>query len=97
LSKVINLNTNKTMTKKPDTAIPYRYYEPFCEYPDVLTVKDLQKALNIGRNEAYRLVQENKISTIRIGRTYRIPKQCLLDYVYPQCYTDNITASRLPN
>lgn len=69
----------------------------FREYPDVLTVKDLQRALNIGHNEAYRLVKEKEISSIRIGRIYRIPKQCLLDYVYPQCYTDDTTASRLPN
>lgn len=60
----------------------------FCDYGDVLTVKELQSALKIGRNEAYRLVKEHHIHSIQIGRTYRIPKTSLLEYVGQTCYND---------
>lgn len=53
----------------------------FDEYPDILTVSDLEKALDIGRNKAYYLVNHNLIKSIKIGNNYRIPKVYLIDYV----------------
>ncbi len=53
----------------------------FKEYPDIVTVSDLTKMLHIGRNQAYRLVSDGSIRTIRIGTNHRIPKQCVIDYV----------------
>lgn len=43
-------------------------------YPDVLTVKQLAEALNIGLNAAYELVNRHEIGAKRIGRAIRIPK-----------------------
>ena len=37
-------------------------------YPDVLTVKQLAEALNIGLNAAYELVNRHEIGAKRIGR-----------------------------
>lgn len=51
------------------------------EYPDVLTVQDIAYILHIGKNKAYYLVKENIIHSHRIGRCYRIPKDCLLIYL----------------
>ena len=51
------------------------------EYPDVLTIYELMEILHIGKNNAYKLVKENKIHSHRIGRCYRIPKSCVYDYL----------------
>lgn len=40
-----------------------------------LSVSDLHKWLGVGRNKAYELVQTGEISSYRIGRTIRIRKQ----------------------
>lgn len=50
-------------------------------HPDLLTVKDLQKILNIGRTKTYSLVRNGFIRSIRVGAEYRIPKSFLLEYL----------------
>jgi len=66
------------------------YNEPmFSKYPDVLTVKQLQEALNVGRSTAYKLVQSGEIPSFKIGTTMRIPKSGLISYLHGQlesCY-----------
>jgi excisionase family DNA binding protein len=51
------------------------------EYDDVLTVADLARALKIGINAAYKLINKGVIGSKRVGKTIRIPKQCVLDYL----------------
>ena len=53
----------------------------FAEYPDIVTVKDLQIMLGISRHAAYDLLREGKISCIRLGNAYKIPKINVIDYV----------------
>lgn len=60
----------------------------FASYPDVLTVNQLQEALNIGRNMAYGLISNNKIKHFTIGKSIRIPKKWLIDFVLSSCYDD---------
>ena len=50
-------------------------------YPDLLTVKDIQEILHIGRSTAYSLLKSGEIKSIRIGSVYRIPKVKLQDYI----------------
>lgn len=50
-------------------------------YPDVLTVEQLAQALGIGQNAAYRLINSGTIGHKRIGKTIRIPKVCVTDYL----------------
>lgn len=40
---------------------------PFGNYPDVLTVKDLCQALDIGRVGAYKLLSAGAIHSFKIG------------------------------
>ena len=54
-------------------------------YDDILTFKEYQRVLKIGRNKAYQLLQNKSIKSIRIGTEYRIPKQCIIDYLYQNC------------
>lgn len=53
----------------------------FQEYKDVLTIKELCEALQIGYNTAYKLLQNGTIKNLKIGNAYRIPKIYLIDYV----------------
>ena len=53
----------------------------FSDYPDVLTVEDLSRMLGISTKTAYKLLKKQKIKSITIGRTYRIPKVYLLQYL----------------
>ncbi len=58
-----------------------RRYSVFEEYPDVLTVKQVCKALSIGKNTLYELLKNKKIKSLRLGKKYLVPKICLVDYV----------------
>ncbi len=51
------------------------------DYPDILTVEEMSKALGISTKTGYRLLRENKIEHMKVGRTYRIPKAHLLTYM----------------
>jgi hypothetical protein len=50
------------------------------EYPDILTVEQLQKILKVGRNTAYKLLNDN-IKSIRIGKIHKIPKISVIQYL----------------
>ena len=65
--------------------------EMFSNYPDLLTVSQLQKALQIGRNQAYSLLSNNKIKHFKTGRAIKIPKKFLIDFVVQACYDDSAT------
>lgn len=51
------------------------------EYPDVLTVGELSRALGISSKTGYRLIREGKIECLKVGRSYRIPKAHVLAYL----------------
>lgn len=46
-----------------------------CEYADVLTVKDAQTILGIGRISVYHLIESQQVQAFQIGKTYKIPKK----------------------
>jgi len=64
----------------------------FNNMPDMLTMSDLQTALGIGRSMAYRLVRRGDIRHLRIGRTIKIPRRYLVEYIEAACY-NNVTAT----
>ena len=53
----------------------------FEQYDDVVTIRELCQMLRIGRNKAYDLVNAGTIGSIPVGRSIRIPKQAVIDYV----------------
>lgn len=50
-------------------------------YGDILTPKDVHDILGIGYNKTYRLLQTGEITSFKIGRSRKIPKQCLKEYI----------------
>ena len=61
---------------KPNT------HQLFESYPDVVEVDDLCKMLGgISRKLAYRLLARQEIKSVRIGRSYKIPKVFIIEYL----------------
>lgn len=57
-------------------------HEMFKEYPDVVEVEDLRKMLGgISKRLAYRLLADQEIRNVRVGRAYKIPKVCIIEYL----------------
>lgn len=54
----------------------------FTDYKDVVNIKDLQKMLGIGRNLAYKLINENKIEHLKINNRIFIPKQNVIKFLF---------------
>ena len=54
---------------------------------DILTLKDLQKLLHIGKNTALRLVQSGEIEAFKVGNQWRILKGSVERYIrrYMSC------------
>jgi excisionase family DNA binding protein len=51
------------------------------EYPDIMSVEQVSRALNVSTKTVYRLLHEDKIGHIMMGRKYRVPKAHLLSYL----------------
>ncbi|MBO5348416.1 MAG: helix-turn-helix domain-containing protein [Clostridia bacterium] len=69
------INSEKTKIYNKDTI------SMFSSYPDIVDIKQLADMLGIGITLAYRLVKQNKIRTIKIGRAYKIPKVNVISYL----------------
>lgn len=48
---------------------------------DVLSVKQVMEILAVGKNTVYDLIRSEQLDDFRIGRTYKIPKNCLKQYI----------------
>ena len=52
------------------------------EYPDIIKVKHLKEILpKTGKNKIYKLLQDKKIFSKRIGRDYYIPKVSVIKFL----------------
>ena len=48
---------------------------------DILTLKELQELLHIGKNTALRLVQSGEIEAFRVGNRWRVMKESVSRYI----------------
>lgn len=55
------------------------------DYDEILTVDDVMELLYIGKNTVYYLLQSGEIKAFRIGRTWKIPRDCLTEYIISKC------------
>ncbi len=54
----------------------------FASYPDVVGVGQMCVMLGgIGRKTAYDLLRSGEIRYLKIGRSFKIPKACIIDYL----------------
>lgn len=52
---------------------------------EILTVADIMEILYIGRNTVYSLLNSGELKGFRIGRTWKIPRDCLTNYIVKKC------------
>ena len=57
------------------------YQVMFTDYPDIVSVFQLQKMLNISRQLAYELITSGSIKAVKVGNSYRIPKVSVIGYM----------------
>lgn len=54
----------------------------FENYPDVVEVDDLRVMLGgISKRLAYKLLTNQEIRNVKVGRAYKIPKICVIEYL----------------
>ena len=65
-----------------------QYYEiQLCQYPDVLTMMELKKALGgVGDKTIKNLVDQDKIQYFMLRNTYRFPKTYVIDFMMSEDY-----------
>lgn len=63
------------------TELKELYKMMFPDYPDIVTVKQLQKMLGISRHLAYKLIDYGEIQAVKIGTSLKIPKVSVINYV----------------
>ena len=49
--------------------------------PDVLTPKQVADYLQLGRDKTYQMLRSGELPGVRVGRTYRIPRRLLDDWL----------------
>lgn len=57
------------------------YKVVFTEYPEIVSVKQMQSMLGISRHESYALINNGMIPGIKIGNAYRIIKFNILKFM----------------
>ena len=65
-------------------SIKENYEMMFTSYPDLVDIKQLKEMLGIGITLAYRLVRNNTIQALKVGRQYKIPKRNIISYLTNQ-------------
>lgn len=53
----------------------------FKEYDDVVTVDDVMKMLHIGKSNVYKLLRDNSIKTVKVGKRFIIPKRSVIEFL----------------
>ena len=54
------------------------------EQIELMTVEQLCQFLQIGKNTAYKLLQTGKIQSFKLGRSWKIPRDSVIEYIKNQ-------------
>ena len=66
---------------KPNTISARTYKTILKNYPDVMNIEQMCEVLGISTKTGYRLLKEGQIESLKVGRSYRIPKVKILQYL----------------
>ncbi|WP_371744073.1 helix-turn-helix domain-containing protein [Intestinimonas sp. MSJ-38] len=61
-----------------------RYSMLFSQYPDIINISQLQKMLGISRHLAYDLINQGRLTGIKIGNAFKVPKISVIRYIMEQ-------------
>lgn len=51
------------------------------QYGALMSVADVQEVLEVGKNRVYEMLNDGTISSIRIGRSWKIPTEAVEEYL----------------
>ena len=51
------------------------------DYPDVMNIEQVSQILGVSTSTGYKLIRDGQLCCLKVGRTYRIPKVHLLEYL----------------
>ena len=77
----VQLFLTKEVKKMRKTELKELYKMMFPDYPDIVTVAQLQQMLGVSRHLAYDLINNGYISGVKIGNAFKIPKVNVINYV----------------
>jgi hypothetical protein len=60
------------------------------DYGAVLAVQEVAAALRIGKNAACAPVRGGTVSSVRLGRKYLAPKNCMFDFLKAAPYNNRV-------
>lgn len=64
-----------------DNSANYSTITSFDNLPLALTVLEAGQVLRVGRSVTYELVRSGQLRSVRIGRSIRIPRDALVEYL----------------
>ena len=64
-----------------DNSTNYSTITNFDSLPLALTVLEAGQVLRVGRSVTYELVRSGQLRSVRIGRSIRIPRDALVEYL----------------
>lgn len=64
-----------------DNSANYSAITNFDNLPLALTVREAGQVLRVGRSVTYELVRSGQLRSVRIGRSIRIPRDALVEYL----------------
>lgn len=67
---------------KRTNGIETLYCDMFQGYPDVLSLGEMSEILHVSTKTGGKLLQDGTIKSLKIGKTYRIPKPYLISFLY---------------
>jgi excisionase family DNA binding protein len=81
--QITNVSTNPSVCNQyPDViTITDAYKRLLQEFPDVLDVNHVSEIIGVSTKMIYRLLNEGKIKSLKVGRSFKIPKHYLLQYL----------------
>ena len=53
----------------------------FKDYPELVTITQLSKMLNVSKSSCYRLLNSSELQGLNIGRKLLIPKKHVIQYI----------------
>lgn len=70
------------MEKTMGTMFPREAYKVMLKtYPDVLNIEQMCEVLSVSTKTGYKLLKSGTVQSLKVGRSYRIPKVHLLAYL----------------
>ena len=82
ISSFVDMKNDLILSEEGDTMAQKRREKIFSEYPDVVTVKQMCVMLGgISMKTAYKLLECGDIRHLKIGKSFKIPKVCIIEYL----------------